>query len=232
MTAVRYAVIAAVTCFAAASMAHAQQQVSYVDEGGIRYQVTRQTVQRQVPVTEMREQQQTLYRQQVTTDTLQQQQLYNVPVTQYQLVSRLHGRWNPFMTPYWTHHYEPVTTWTQQVGTVQIPVNRVAWAPETRTVQAPVTTYRTANEEVVSRVAIGATPTTGGSQQMLAASAPTTPSATLTPRAGAVTAAAPAVASATASPTYGGTAMSSDPPRQGQGWQPAGDSRYGDPVRR
>lgn len=229
MTAARYVAIAAVTCLAAASTTRAQQ-VSYVDEGGIRYQVTRQTVQRQLPVTEMRDQQQTWYRQQVTTDTLQQQRLYNVPVTQYQLVSRLHGRWNPFMTPYWTHHYEPVTTWTQQVGTVQIPVNRVAWAPETRTVQAPVTTYRTTNEEVVSRVAIGATPVTGGSQQMLAASAPTTPTATLTPRAGTATASAPAVASATASTTYGGTALNSDPPRQG--WQPAGDSRYGDAVRR
>lgn len=227
MTAVRYVAIAAVTCLAAASSARAQQTRVY-DEGGIRYQETRQTVQRSIPVTEMQNQQQMVYRQQVTTDTLQQQQLYNVPSTQYQLVSRLHGRWNPFITPYWTHHYEPVTTWTQQVGTVQIPVNRVAWAPETRTVQAPVTTYRTATEEVVTRVALGAAPTAGGSQQMLAASAPTTPTATLTPRPGTATAAAtapPAVASATASPAYGGTVMPSDPPKQG--WQPAtNDSRY------
>jgi hypothetical protein len=229
MTAARCVAIAAVMCFAAASMAQTPQ-VSYVDEGGIRYQVTRQTVQRQVPVTEMRDQQQTWYRQQVTTDNLQQQQLYNVPVTQYQLVSRLHGRWNPFITPYWTHHYEPVTTWTQQVGTVQIPVSRVAWAPETRTVQAPVTTYRTANEEVISRVAIGPAPLTGGTQQMMASSAPTTPTATLAPRPGAATAAAPAVASATASTTYGGSALTNDPPRQG--WQPPSDSRYSESVRR
>ena len=86
-------------------------------------------------------------------DTLQHQQLYTVPVTQYQLVSRLHGRWNPFITPYWTHHYEPVTTWQQQTATVQIPVSTVAWAPETRTVQVPTTTYRSV--EAIAKVPIG-----------------------------------------------------------------------------
>ncbi|MEQ8835541.1 MAG: hypothetical protein RID07_01910, partial [Lacipirellulaceae bacterium] len=59
------------------------------------YQITRRVTQRQVPVTEMRDQTQTTYRQQITTDNYQTQQLYSVPVTQYQMVSKLRGRWNP-----------------------------------------------------------------------------------------------------------------------------------------
>lgn len=211
---------------AAAALA---QDVQVVDEGGLRYEIRKQVVQRQVPVTEMRDQQQQVLRQQITTDTLQQQQLYNVPVTQYQLVSTLHGRWNPFVTPYWTHQYQPVTTWTQQAATVNIPISRVAWVPETRTVQLPTTTYRIANEEFVTRRCLGPSPAAGGAQQMMASAAP---SATLTPRAGTATAAVPSVASATGGAGYGGTVMPSDPPKQATGWQTPSDARYGDQMRR
>lgn len=198
----------------------AAQQTQIVDEGGIRYQVTRQVIQRQVPVPEMRDQQQTVYRQQVTTDNVQHQQLYTVPVTQYQLVTRMHNRWNPFGDPYYTYEYEPVTTWTQQVATVQIPVNRVSWAPETRTVQVPTTTYRTANEEVVRRVAIGPTPTTVAAAP-LNGTAPSNgagPSATLAARPSAPTNSQP--------PMAGGQMLQSDPPRAASGWRAPDDSRY------
>jgi hypothetical protein len=228
MTAARRIALIVITWGGVAAAARAQE-VQVVDEGGLRYEIRKQVVQRQVPVTEMRDQPQTVLRQQVTTDTLQQQQLYTVPVTQYQLVSRLHGRWNPFVTPYWTHQYQPVTTWTQQAATVSIPISRVAWIPETRTVQLPTTTYRTASEEFVTRRCLGPSPTTGGSQQMMAS---TTPSATLTPRAGTATAGVPSVASATSGAAYGGAAMPSDPPKQATGWQTPSDTRYGDQMRR
>jgi hypothetical protein len=224
----RIALVAIAWGGVAASSARAQD-VQVVDEGGLRYEIRKQVVQRQVPVTEMRNQPQTVLRQQVTTDTLQQQQLYTVPVTQYQLVSTLHGRWNPFVTPYWTHQYQPVTTWTQQAATVSIPISRVAWVPETRTVQLPTTTYRTASEEFVTRRCLGPSPTISGSQQMMA-SAP--PSATLTPRAEAATASVPSVASATSGAGYGGAIMPSDPPKHATGWQTPSDTRYGDPLRR
>lgn len=206
---------------AAASRSVFGQEVKYEDGAdGIRYQVTRQTIQRQVPIQSMQEQQQTSYRQQVTTENVQHQQVYNVPVTQYQIVSRLNGRWNPFVQPYWTHHYQPVTTWQQQVGTVQIPVTRVAWAPETRTVQVPVTQYRTANEEVVRRVAVGGVP----SSSTALASRPLNsgPSATISPMQGS------SAATSLASRPLGGEALSSDPPRQAQSWQPPSTttSRY------
>ncbi len=197
------------------------QEVKYEDGAdGIRYQVTRQTIQRQVPIQSMQEQQQTSYRQQVTTENVQHQQMYNVPVTQYQIVSRLNGRWNPFVQPYWTHHYQPVTTWQQQVGTVQIPVTRVAWAPETRTVQVPVTQYRTANEEVVRRVAVGGVSNTNTA--LASRSLGSGPSATISPLAGSSS------ATSLASRPLGGEALTSDPPRQAQSWQPPSTttSRY------
>jgi hypothetical protein len=187
-------------------------QVQYSDEGGVRYQITHESVPYQVPVTEMRDQQQTVYTQQMTVDNYQQQQLYTVPLTQYQLVSRMHGRFNPFVSPYYTYHYVPVTTWTQQVGTVNVPVSRVSWAPQTRTVQVPVTTYRTAQSDVTRKVPIGATPsgTALAAQPLPASSSPT---ATLAARP-----ATPYVA--------GGVSMQNDPPREATGWRAPTDSRY------
>jgi hypothetical protein len=200
---------------------HAQAQ--YEDVNGVRFQVTRQVVPRQIPVTKTQEQQSTTYRQQVTTENVQHQQVYNVPVTQYQIVSRLHGRWNPFVQPYWTHHYQPVTTWQQQVGTVQIPVTKVAWAPETRTVQQPVTTWETHNQEIVTKTPIGPTPLGGASNTALASrplSGGSSPSATISP----MTSGSPAAS--VASRPLGGEALQSDPPRQATGWQAPPTSRY------
>ena len=189
--------------------ANAQQSVrEEVGADGRRYRVTTRTIQKQVPVTEMREQQQTTYRQQLTTQNLTHQQLYCVPVTQYKMVSRLRGRWNPLVTPYWTHEMRPVTTWHQQVGTVQIPGTQTAWVPETRTVQTPVTTYRTAEEPIETRVAWGNAPT----GRALASNSPSAP--------------LPARPSTTRA--IGGTALQNDPPRRNTevGWRPPSESRY------
>jgi hypothetical protein len=203
----------------------ARAETNYVDENGIRYQVTRQVVPRSVPVTKTVDQAQTTYRQQVTTENVQHQQVYQVPVTQYQIVSRLHGRWNPFVQPYWTHHYEPVTTWQTQVGTVQIPVTKVAWAPETRSVPQQVTTWETHNQEIVMKTPIGPSPIGGAGSNTALASRPLTnssPSATISPL--------PAGGGQTqvASRPLGGEQMQSDPPRQATGWQSpsSSTSRY------
>jgi len=215
MSACRRGLLAAMGLASMAAARTAEAQVTYEDVGGIRYQITRQEVPTQVPVTETVAQQQTTYRQQITTENVQHQQLYTVPVTQYQIVSRLNGRWNPFMTPYWSHHYVPVTTWHQQVGTVQIPVTRVAWAPETRTVQQPVTTWKTANRIVETRTPIGAAPSTALAAKPLGGG----PTATI--------AALPngSTASSAARP-LGGEQLQSDPPRQATSWQSPSTSRY------
>ncbi len=181
-------------------------QVREVVQNGVRYQETKQVTQRQVPVTVMQDRQQTVYTQQLTTNTLNHQQLYCVPTTTYQWDSQLRGRWNPFSTPYWTYNLRPVTTWSTQVANVQIPVNQVAWVPQTRTVQVPVTSYRTAEVETTTRVAMN--PATG-STTLANAQPLSSPSATIAARPGT---------------DIGGRALENDPPRQASGgWQtPAG----------
>lgn len=203
-----------------ANAATGQQQ--YIDKDGIRYEVVQQQVPTQVLVTETREQQQTTYRQQITTENVQHQQVYHVPVTQYQVVSQLHNRWNPFGEPYWTHHYEPVTTWQQQVGTVQIPVSRVTVVPETRTVQQSVPTWKTVNNTVITHRAIGPTPTGPGANTMMAAApSPTTAASTATLQ----PIQSPTPTRVASANQLGGTQLQSDPPRYGSatanaGWQP------------
>lgn len=211
----------ATTCLAAAGVA---QNVTYeTGPDGQRYQVTRTVVNRTVPVTENISQSQTTYQQQVVTENQQFQQTYRVPVTQYQLVTRLHGRWNPFITPYYTYEYEPVTTYQTQVATVNMPVTRVSWAPQTQTVQTPVTHYAVRPVEITERVAMGPAPASDGARPLTAANPATSgPSATLAARPS-----APAAQTAAQSgPTYGGRAMQSDPPRQASGWQSPTGSRY------
>lgn len=186
------------------------QDVRYEERDGVRMQVSSRVVQRIVPVTEMQDRSQTYYTQQVVTDNVSTQQVYMVPVTQYQMVSELRGRFNPFVTPYWTHHYQPVTTWHQQVANVTVPVNRVNWVPQTTTYQVPVTSYRTAEVEETTRVAM-AEPRTYASAQPLS-TAPTT--------------SAPVTIAARPSTPLGGVALENDPPRQATGgWQaPTGGS--------
>lgn len=172
---------------------------------GVRYQVTTRVVQRQVPVTVMQDRQQTTYAQQITTNHLSHQQLYSVPVTQYQWQSQLRGRWNPFITPYWTHNLRPTTTWHQQVANVQIPVSSAAWVPQTKTVQVPVTQYRTAEETVTTRVAMNESRRLGSAQP---AGARQNQNATAT------------IASRPSTVLIGGRQLENDPPRQATGlWQ-------------
>lgn len=191
------------------------QQVSYENVGGVRYQVTRQTVQHQVPVTVMRDQQQTVYAPQNTTNTIRRQQLYSVPITEYKMVSKLRGRWNPFVKPYWTHRLEPVTRWQQQVATVEIPVTQTSWVPQVRTVQVPATEMRTEQREIVRRVAMGPASTGLANAGQPAATADGWASVSTR---GATIAAVP-------TGPVGGIAMKSDPPRRSSGWrEPNGQS--------
>ena len=194
----------------------------YQDVGGIRYQVVRQEVPRTIAVPTTQPQQQTTYRQQVTTETVQHQQLYTVPVTQYQVVSRLHGRWNPFVTPYWTHHYEPVTVWQQQTATVQLPISRVAVIPETRTVQMPVTEYKTVNEVVERTIPIGPTPTALAAKPITSSG----PTATIAALPSGSTTSTSAPSAELAQRPLGGQQLYQDPPKQSPYTPPATVSRY------
>ncbi len=136
------------------------QEVRYFDKDGVTYRETRQVVQRPVTSTTIQQREQTVYRQQVTTETREQVRTVQTPVVEYQWVPRLHGRWNPFVQPYIVHEQVPVTRWEAHTEVVNVPVTRSEWVPETRMVDVPVLTQTMANEEVISRVAIGPSGTT------------------------------------------------------------------------
>ena len=137
------------------------QDVRYYDQDGVTYRETRHVVQRPVSATEIQQREQVVYRQQVTTESHEQVRTVQTPVVEYQWVPRLHGRWNPFTQPYVVHEQVPVTHWETHTEIVTVPVTRSEWVPETRVVDVPIVTQRMANEEVISRVAVGPSPSTG-----------------------------------------------------------------------
>ncbi len=138
----------------------AQSTSELVNENGVTYRVTRQVVQRSIPTTEIQTREQKVYRPQVTTQYQSYQQTYITPVTEYQWVSRMHGWWNPFQQPYYTHELAPVTRWEARPTTVQVPVARTDWVEGTQTVQVPVTTYHTVADENVYKQAVSVSPGT------------------------------------------------------------------------
>jgi hypothetical protein len=141
------------------AMANAQTTTTMEDgPDGVRYQVTRQTVQRSIPTTEYQTREQKVYHPQITTEYQPYAQTYLTPVTEYQYVPHLRNWWNPFTGAYWTHDLEPYTRWEARPSVVHVPVSRTNWVEETRTTTVPVTTYRTVPEEYTSRVAVSASP--------------------------------------------------------------------------
>jgi hypothetical protein len=194
----------AFTCLTAARIGEfAQGQTTYEDgPDGVRYRVTRSVVQRSVPTTEYQTREQKVYRPQVTTEYQSYQQTYLTPVTQYQWEPHLRNWWSPFGDAYWTHELRPVTRWEARPATVQIPVARTNWVEETQTSQIPVTTYRPAQAEVVSREPVSAVPS--GSNMGPASS----------------------TATAVASRPIGGQQLQSDPPRAQSPWatSPSGNA--------
>ncbi len=128
---------------------------------GVLYNVTRTTVPKTVLTTEVQTREETIYRPRYTTKYQTIQQTTLTPVTEYRLVARQKGLWNPFQQPYWAHSLEPVTRWEQRPATVHMPVTTTDWAPEKRTVQTPVTAYKTVHDTVVTRVPALPTQTLG-----------------------------------------------------------------------
>ena len=136
-----------------ASLAMAQAP-HYIQKNGVTYVESRQVVQRQVPVTRMEQREQTVYSQRVATETQESTRTFYTPVTEYQCQPRMHGRWNPFIQPYYTYHYVPVRRWQSQQEIVRTPVTRTTLVPEKRIVQVPVTRYELAETEYVTRTPV------------------------------------------------------------------------------
>jgi len=151
--------IAAVALTTASTLA---QDVRHVERDGIVYRESRRVVQRPVAETQYETRNQTVWREEMVTDYHDQLRAVHTPVTEYRWKSCLRGRWNPFARPYVEPRLVPETRWETKYEVVQKPVTRRSLVPETRTVQVPVTKYKIAEEEVISRVAVGPSSNVGG----------------------------------------------------------------------
>lgn len=199
-------------CMAVAASTAAQDVRYYQGDDGITYKESRRKIQRPVTSTEWREQPQTVYRQEVRPQMRDSWRSYYTPVTELRWVSQMHGRWNPFAVPYYTHHLTPVTRWEARSEAVQVPTWRAEWVAATRTARVPITTTKMAEEEIITRVAVSGPPP--GTAPRRVATRPAT-----------------AAGSSTSGvypsrPAFGGVAMPSDPPRFATGWRSTGDTRY------
>ncbi len=193
-------ILVALACVAASIAAQAQETVTY-EKGadGVTYKVTRRVSQQLAPMTEMQTREEKVLRPRVTTQLQTVQQNYLTPVTEYRWVSRMKGRFNPFVQPYWTQQLEPFTRWQTTQSTVQVPTNSTEWVEERRTVQTPITTYRTVQNETVSRVAVSTPPANYQPNTFTPVETPLVAS-----RPGAL---------------VGGQRLQNDPPRAASGWR-------------
>jgi hypothetical protein len=148
--------IATTLVFGGLSLANLRaDEVTYFEKDGIRYQKTRQVVQR--PITELRYEPReiTVNRERYTTDLQDSHRTYQVPVTEQQWVPGYQRTWNLLAPPVLSYRLMPVTRWETRSETVKIPITRREVIPETQVQQVPRYNTRYAEEETVRHVAIG-----------------------------------------------------------------------------
>lgn len=153
------AALAVVTTLLGSSIA-AGDEVRYYEKDGVTYRETRQVVQRRIPEVTYAEQAQTVYRDQCVTETKDTVRTSWTPVTEYRMQQRLVGRWNPFIQPYFVYENVPTVRWEARSEVVPVQTASRQLVPETRIVRTPVTSWRTVEEEVISRVAVSTSPST------------------------------------------------------------------------
>jgi hypothetical protein len=132
--------------------------VKYVEKDGITYQETRRVIRRPIAETRLEQREQTIYRDKYSTDFQPSERRYLAPITEYQWQPEWVNPWNPFAAAYVTYRWVPVTRWVERSETVRIPITRKDVVPEKITTNVPVTTQRFAEDEYVTRVAVGSRP--------------------------------------------------------------------------
>ncbi len=143
---------------AAASTPALAQDVRFYEEDGVTFKETKQTVRRQIPQVQYHESERTVLRSQTKTEMQDVVRTYQVPVTEYRWESYWKGRYNPFSQPELAHRQVPYTRWETRTEISKVPVTRVETVPEKTPVKVGITTWRTVEEHVTSRVAMGARP--------------------------------------------------------------------------
>jgi hypothetical protein len=131
------------------------QDVRYFEKDGIRYQETRQVLQRPITETRYEQRESTIMRERYTTDMQEVQRTYQVPVTEQQWVPGYQRTWNLFAPPVLSYRLMPITRWEMRSETVRIPVTKREVIPEKQVQQIPVTNTRLAEEEIVRRSPLG-----------------------------------------------------------------------------
>ena len=142
----------------AAARARAADEVKFVEENGITYRETTQTIRRPLPETKLESQEVTVYREQLSTELKQIDRTYQIPITEYQWVPGWQRSWNPFAAPVLTYRLMQVTRYETRTEPVKIPVTTRKVVPEKLTQQVPVTTQRIVEDRFISRVAVGTKP--------------------------------------------------------------------------
>ena len=134
-------------------------EVRYFEKDGVTWRETRRAVQRPIVETRMQETTRTVYREQLATEYRDTVRNWWTPVSETRCEAVWAGRWNPFVEP--RLEYRPVTRtrWEQRTEVVQTPVVCRRLTPQAQTVRVPVTTHRMVQDEVISRVAMGVSPT-------------------------------------------------------------------------
>lgn len=130
-------------------------EVRYYEQNGVTYQETRRKVQRPLVQTALTTQQQTVYRQQVSTEYRDVQRTYYVPITENRVQTYWQKRLNPFAPPYLAQKVVPVTRYELRSDVVKVPYTRTDYVPQVVTVQVPTSTQRMVEDEVITRVAVG-----------------------------------------------------------------------------
>jgi hypothetical protein len=175
---------------AATSCAIADDEVRYVEKDGITFRETRRTVRQPLTETRFEEHNETVFREQYTTEMRDSYRTVYMPVTEYTYEPRVHGWWNPFAPSHVAYHLVPRTRWEPRVETVRTPITSREVVPETRVVRVPVRSLGFVEREEIDRVAVTPSP----SQRTVSGGA---------------------VTSLAERPVGGISRMENDPPRQG-----------------
>jgi hypothetical protein len=153
-----------VVAVAALVPAAGADEVQYVDEGGVRYQVITQTTQRPISETKYVPHEYTTLREHYTTEMQESQRVYQVPVTEQHWVPGYQRTLNVFAPPVLSYRLMPVTRWETRSETVRIPVTKRNYVSEKQVTQVPVVNQRVATEVHTHRIAVG--PATGNAPLM------------------------------------------------------------------
>ena len=89
----------------------AAEEVSFVEENGTTYRVTRTITKYPVNVVRTEERVETVYTDRYSTEMKQEYRTVYTPVTEYRWTPRVHGAWNPFVPNYVAYHLVPHTYW-------------------------------------------------------------------------------------------------------------------------